>query len=110
MPAVVQYRRAVAAVLADLPPFYASVVCTSITSAVQGHFGDHHATRRTAGSKLFINPLMSLYWCFQLSGVAAQMLYREPARNTETMEQMAQVISDFRTHCTSIRPRREIPV
>ena len=35
-----------------------SIVSTSIAAAVEGHFGDYHATRRTAGSKLWINPLM----------------------------------------------------
>jgi hypothetical protein len=39
-----------------------SIVQSSVASACTGHFGDHHATDRTHGSKLFINPLMGLYW------------------------------------------------
>lgn len=52
-----------------------SIVMTSVVAAGQGEFGDHHPTPRTEGSKLFINALMSMYWCFNLSGVARRCLY-----------------------------------
>jgi hypothetical protein len=51
-----------------------SIVCASVASAVEGRFGNYHhpaTNARTAGSKLFINPLMSMYWCFDLEHVAA---------------------------------------
>lgn len=38
-----------------------SIVSGCIASAVQGDFGDVHFTTRTAGSELFINPLMAAY-------------------------------------------------
>ena len=52
-----------------------SIVCASITDAMEGHFGDHHSTCRTKGSKLFINPLMALYWTFLLPKVVSQIPY-----------------------------------
>jgi hypothetical protein len=39
-----------------------SIVLNSIASAIDGEFGNYHRTQRTAGSELFINTLMSLYW------------------------------------------------
>ncbi len=47
-----------------------SIVVSSIISALDGEFGDYHATTRTADSELFINPLMCLYWFFDLHSLA----------------------------------------
>ena len=110
MSSVRAYRKAVEAVVNELPPQYASIVCTSISSAITGHFGNYHATDRTMGSELFINPLMSFYWCFDVPAVASQVFYREAARTTETVEELARVISEFRMACPTIRPWRDIPV
>src|SRR5579863_7819853 len=46
-------------------PQHQSIVCNSIASALRGEFGDYHATNRTHGSELFINPLMAQYWTFK---------------------------------------------
>jgi hypothetical protein len=51
-----------------------SIVMTSVVAAGQGKFGDFHPTERTSDSKLFLNPLMSMYFCFQLSGLARRCL------------------------------------
>jgi hypothetical protein len=110
MPAVRAYREATRAVLLTMPMEYTSIVCTSILSAIEGQFGDHHATGRTEGNKLFINPLMCFYWCFDVAGVAGGVLYREAAQATETVEELAQVISEFRTQCGEKRPWMDLPV
>jgi len=60
-----------------------SIVLTSILSALEGRFGNHHRTERTAGSDLFINPLMAMYWCFQLRHVARRVLYLDQIRHLE---------------------------
>lgn len=52
-----------------------SIVMSSVVAAGQGKFGDHHPTPRTEGSTLFINALMSMYWCFRLEGLARRCLY-----------------------------------
>lgn len=51
-----------------------SIVMTSVVAAGLGSFGDVHPTGRTGDSKLFLNPLMSMYFCFQLSGLARRCL------------------------------------
>jgi hypothetical protein len=49
-----------------------SVINASIVSAVRGEFGDFHLTEKTRGSRLWISPLMSLYWFYDFAGVVAQ--------------------------------------
>jgi hypothetical protein len=53
----------------------ASVINSSIISAVQGHYGDYHLIDKTKGSRLWISPLMALYWFFDLPAVARYNLY-----------------------------------
>jgi hypothetical protein len=73
-----------------------SIVSSSILSAVEGRFGDYHATYRTEGSPLFINPLMSLYWAFRLEPVARRNLYLEYIRDTESYMDLRLRIEGFR--------------
>lgn len=88
-----------------------SIVCASITSAIEGHFGDHHRLERTknSGSELWINPLMSLYWAFELEPVARRVIYRDWIEPTVSFGQLHVRIRAFRD---SIAPRRwtEIPL
>jgi hypothetical protein len=86
-----------------------SIVNTSIISAVEGRFGDYHATRRTEGSTLFINPLMPIYWGFDLEKVAKRNLYLEQIAETETYQQLSMAIERFRAEMTKTRPWTEIP-
>lgn len=73
-----------------------SIVNSSVLSAVDGQFGNYHATYRTEGSELFINPLMSLYWAFQLDAVASRNLYLDRIGETEDYAQVALEIMKFR--------------
>jgi hypothetical protein len=64
-----------------------SVINSSIVSAVRGNYGDYHLTEKTKRSKLWISPLMPLYWFFDFDCVVKQnmllpemegtMLFRE---------------------------------
>lgn len=74
----------------------ASIVNASMISAVEGFYGDHHRSRRTAGSRLWINPLMSLYWGFELGAVARRLLYLDRIAKTKTYAQLDRVIAEFR--------------
>lgn len=69
MPSYQQFRDAILYVF-EQQPDYPSVICSSVISAVDGHYGDYHLTKRTHGSPLRISPLMSMYWFFDLKGVA----------------------------------------
>jgi len=73
-----------------------------------GQFGDAHFTDRTHNSELFINPLMGIYFTFDLAGVARRSLYLERLANTETIFDVSHQIEAFREE-TKARPRRAIP-
>lgn len=111
LPAVQRYRAATEYVIAQMPGDE-SIVCTSILSALAGHYGDHHATMRTSGSTLWINPLMPLYWGFQLDAVAARLRYRDALEGTVAFEDVRRAIQAFRQDAAlvkAIRPPRRIP-
>ncbi|GAB4409632.1 MAG: DUF1152 domain-containing protein [Anaerolineae bacterium] len=67
-----------------------SVINSSIISAVQGNYGNYHLTEKTKGSRLWISPLMPLYWFFDLPTVAAHNLFLPHLRNTETFMEALQ--------------------
>jgi hypothetical protein len=62
----------------------ASVINSSIISAVRGHYGDYHLTEKTKGSQLWISPLMPIYWFFDLPTVAQHNLYLSQLLGTDT--------------------------
>lgn len=105
-PEVVRYRKAVAWVHERMQP---SIVNASIVSAIEGEFGDHHATDRTTGSTLFINPLMSLLWAFELDAVARRSLYLRDLEGTRSIWDVQLIIEAFRHGC-AIKARATIPV
>jgi hypothetical protein len=90
-------------------PKHQSIVCNSIASAIRGEFGDFHATSRTSGSELFINPLMAQYWMFKAEAVARRMLYADELAQTETFDEACYVIERFR-EAVRLRPRRPLPL
>ena len=87
-----------------------SVVNASIFSALDGEYGDVHATRRTQGSELFINPLMSLYWTFRLDAVARRNLYLDRIRDTASNFALRLEIERFRHELPEVRPRQPLPM
>ena len=93
----------------DRMPERQSIVNGSIVSALEGHFGDYHRTERTRSSTLFINPLMCLYWSFDLAAVARRSLYLPLLEATETIFDVGVRIEAFRKAVAS-RPRTVIPV
>ena len=85
-----------------------SIVNGSIAAAIEGQFGDVRFTSRTADSELFINPLMAIYFGFELPAVVQRSLYLEQLEGTETICEVSARIEGFRNSITS-RPRRHIP-
>ena len=79
-----------------------SIVNGSIVSAIEGRFGDYHRNPRTQGSTLFINPLMSLLWAFDLAAVARRNLYLELLADTVTSWDVHHEIARF---CETARRR-----
>lgn len=85
-----------------------SIVSGSIAAAVRGSFGDVQFTTRTSGSELFVNPLMSLCFAFDLPGLAARCLYLDRIEDTHLMRQVHSRIAEFREDLVP-RPARRIP-
>ena len=90
-------------------PDHPSIVNGSIAAAVQGSFGDVQFTDRTRGSELFVNPLMSLYFAFELRGLADRCLYLDQIEHTHLIRQVSSIIEEFRDEVVRQRPPRSYP-
>lgn len=86
-----------------------SIVNGQIAAALRGEFGDAQFTRRTAGSELFINPLMSVYFTVDLDGLAAANQYLVRIEDTVLMRQVSARIEVFREELPKRRPPRQYP-
>lgn len=87
-----------------------SIVSNSIVSAIEGKFGDFHRTLRTSGSELWINTLMSIYWCYEVQSIVHQLKYASYIAHSQTRGQLNQGLYDYRQQLTSVREMRTIPV
>jgi hypothetical protein len=90
-------------------PDHPSIVNGSVAAAVRGDFGDVRFTERTGDSELFINPLMTLYFCVDAPALARRNLYLDRLENTALMRQISSAITDFRDELTRQRPPRAYP-
>lgn len=88
---------------------YESVICSSVIAALQGNYGDHHHTRRTVSSRLWINPLMIFYWGFDPERVAREVLYMEGISRAESLEEVSKTIRKFRAGI-ALRSVSSLPV
>jgi hypothetical protein len=57
-----------------LTPARPSIANGSISAAIRGDFGNAQLTERTDGSELFVNPLMGIYFTFELPGLVRRSL------------------------------------
>lgn len=107
-PEVAMFRAAVEYAHARMPG-RESIVNGSIVSAIEGRFGNFHRTERTRNSELFINPLMAMYWHFDLAAVAQQSLYLRLLETTTSIFEVQAIIEGFQKD-VKCRPRSTIPV
>jgi hypothetical protein len=87
-----------------------SIVSNSIIGAIEGNYGDYHETDRTKGSELWINPLMGMYWCFQLENVIQQLKYFDYIKSSNTFGELKEGLAEFRNTLTDFRENRRIPI
>ncbi|MFT4705082.1 MAG: hypothetical protein ACI81R_002790 [Bradymonadia bacterium] len=87
-----------------------SIVNESIAAGVRGEYGDVHTSHRTAGSELWINPLMAMYWSYELAPVAARLEYRHMLEVTETCQQVVLFLEPVMNRQEGRRPWKAIPV
>lgn len=102
------YEDAVMAVHAE--PFQdPSVINASIVSAVRGEYGDYHLTAKTHGRRLWISPLMALYWCFDFPAVAAQHPVLPDLDDTFTFQEAVRAAMVAR-RALDVRRARSLPL
>lgn len=109
LPAMPEFRALAAAVahVCGRMPGSESIVATSIVAAGKGRFGDYHPTPRTAGSLLFLNPLMAMYWGFEVDGVARRCLYLDYLRDTWSRRDVQRAIHNY---LYTIEPRKWVDI
>jgi hypothetical protein len=108
MEAYQRYEEAVSYVHAQ--PFQdPSVINASILSAVLGHFGDYHLTEKTRGSRLWISPLMPIYWFFDLVAVAERCAFLGEIEGTDSFAETAGAFLRARMKMR-VRPASRIPL
>lgn len=86
-----------------------SIVCNSIASAMRGEFGDVQATGRTVETELFINPLMTVYWCYDVPTFAKHIGFYEAIRTTETLRDVNVAINLYHANATQ-REWKNLPL
>lgn len=104
-----QYKAAVEYANAKMPQME-SIVSNSIISALDGVYGDHHRTNRTKGSKLWINPLMTIYWCFELRSVVQKIKYYDWIKDVRSIGEFNMRLSNYRNELEHLRDKRQIPI
>lgn len=87
-----------------------SIVSNSILSALEGEYGDFHRTIRTKGSELWINPLMTIYWCFDLEHLINKIKYFDYIKNVNTIAEFNSQLSKYRDELDSLRPKKNLPI
>lgn len=92
----------------DATPGRPSIVNGSIAAAVEGKFGDVQFTDRTQNSELFINPLMGIYFTFDLAGLVKRSKYLDLLEGTNNIFEVTAIIERFRRDVEK-RPRKAIP-
>ncbi len=92
----------------EQPNHHPSRISTRIIPAVRGEFGNYHMYSYYRHIPLFISPLMSLYWFFDVSTVARHNPLVHVLRETTTKLQAVHTASAFIGTLTQ-RPNRDIP-
>lgn len=72
-----------------------SVVNSSIVSSIKGKYGDYHLTQKTKGNSLWINPLMSIYWFFEIDPIIHANLFLPELLPTRTFTEVMKVMAKF---------------
>jgi len=67
-------------------------------------------TRRASNSKLFINVLMTLYWCFHLDPVAERLLHQENVLPTQIYQELTAAIERFRQKLPDVKNWVDLPM
>ena len=87
-----------------------SIVSNSIISALDGEYGDYHRTNRTRGSTLWINPLMTMYWAFDLRKLMPFNQYYPSIKQTKTIGELNHALIEYRRQLPSLRENKKLSI
>jgi len=93
-------------------PTSPSIVASCIIAAIEGKFGDFHPPsikNRTQSSKLFINPMMGMYWVYSLEAVANQLMYLSFIKDSKNMAQLDIGLRNYRQGISQYRNPTPFP-
>jgi hypothetical protein len=86
-----------------------SIINASIISAVRGHHGDYHLTQKRKGSRLWISPLMPVYWFFDFAAVVERNLFLAEIMETDSFMEAAKAYFQWRQQAL-VRTTSRIPL
>lgn len=86
-----------------------SIVINSVMSAMQGHYGNYHATPRTNNSTQYISPLMPLQWCFRLEDIAKRISFANRVQDSQDIYDIVRAYQVYRAS-TIARIHQTIPL
>ena len=69
---------------------------------------DFRFTKRTGSSKLFINPLMSMYWCFRLNQLAKSAYKLDDIKKSENYGQLQDAL--YKREHLKLRKNLDLPM
>ncbi|HEU4325872.1 MAG TPA: DUF1152 domain-containing protein [Roseiflexaceae bacterium] len=108
MPVYQEYEAAL--LHAQSQPFQdPSVINSSIVSAVRGEYGDYHLTTKTHNSRLWISPLMTLLWFFDLMPLARRNLILDALDTSATFMDAVRSVTSLRRSMT-LRKTGQVPL
>lgn len=87
-----------------------SIVNHSIANAMIGEFGDFHSLEKTRGTEQFINPLMPLYWHFELTALAKNIVFAESVESSLTLKEFYNAFQIYRIQHGRRQGLRELPI
>lgn len=87
-----------------------SIVNHSIANAMLGEFGDFHSLEKTKDTEQFINPLMPLYWHFELAAVAENIVFKAVVENSITLKEFYNEFQKYRIMNGRRQGLRELPI
>ena len=96
----------------EQPEHHKSHISTRIIPAVHGEFGNYHLYDDDLKTRLFISPLMSLYWFFDATTVIQHNQIIPLIQTDETVTNAIQTVMRYslqKRQAKQIRPKKPIP-
>lgn len=87
-----------------------SIVSNSIISALNGIYGNVHFSKRTEGSELWINPLMTIYWSFDLRRLVQKIKYYDAIKDSHSIGEFSHKLTEYRNTLSEFRNNKAIPI